>query len=216
MALRDGSFASNTGFMAACERVKGNREKEKSIIKNSLGQSHEFIRKAVKEGDTVIDATAGNGGDTLFLAKLVGNAGKVYSFDIQAKAHENTRDKLNSANLQGQVEQIQDGHQNMDRYVKEEVRAVMFNLGYLPGGDHDIGTKGDTTAEAIKKAMDLLAVNGIITIVVYYGGDSGFGEKEFILEYIEGIDNRQYTVMRTEFVNQINCPPILICIERLF
>ena len=75
--------------------------------------------------------------------------GKVYSFDIQPKAHENTFMKLREANLQSQVEQILDGHQNMDLYVKEKVRAVMFNLGYLPGGDHKIGTKGDNTAEAI-------------------------------------------------------------------
>ena len=109
--------------------MKGvNREKEKSIIKNSLGQSHEFTRKAVREGDTVVDATAGNGGDTLFLAGLVGNMGKVYSFDIQPKAHENTFMKLREANLQSQVEQILDGHQNMDLYVKEKVRAVMFKF----------------------------------------------------------------------------------------
>ena len=73
-----------------------------------------------------------------------------------------------------------------------------------------------TLQEAIKKALDILENNGIITVVIYYGGDSGFEEKDFILEYIESIDNRQFTVMKTEFVNQINCPPILICIEKLF
>ncbi len=192
------------------------REKEKTVIKNSLGQSHEVMRKAVREGDTVVDATAGNGGDTLFLAGLVGNTGKVYSFDIQPKAHENTLNRLKAANLQDKVRQVYDGHQNMDLYVKEKVRAVMFNLGYLPGGDHRIGTKADSTAEAIKKALDLLEINGIITMVIYYGGDSGFEEKDFILEYIKSIDNRQFTVMKAEFANQINCPPILVCIERLF
>ena len=197
--------------------MKGNnREKEKTVIKNSLGQSHELIRKTVREGDTVIDATAGNGGDTLFLAQLVGESGKVYSFDIQKRAHDKTLEKLKAANLDSRVCQIHDGHQNIDGYIREKVKAVMFNLGYLPGGDHSVGTRGETTSMAVGKAMDILEVNGIITIVVYYGGDSGFDEKDQIMEYIKGIDSRQFAVMKTEFVNQINCPPILICIEKLF
>lgn len=193
-----------------------NRITEKNIIKNSLGQSHEFVKKCVTEGDIVIDATAGNGGDTLFLSELVGESGKVYSFDIQEQAHGKTLRKLKDKGVEKRVVQIHDGHQNIDSYVHEKVKAVMFNLGYLPGGDHDIGTKGNTTAEALKKAMELLEINGVITVVVYYGGDSGYDEKEYVLEYIKNIDHKQYAVMKTEFVNQINCPPILICIEKLF
>jgi len=185
------------------------------IIKNSLYQSHEIIKRVVKEGDIVVDATAGNGNDTAFLASLVGERGKVYAFDIQEKAIRNTENKLREKGILQRVELILDGHQNMDLYVKQEVKAVMFNLGYLPGGDHTIGTKGETTSVAIDKALDLLAIHGIITIVVYYGGDSGFDEKDYIMKYIEDIDPKKYTVMKTEFVNQINCPPILICIEKL-
>lgn len=186
------------------------------IIKNSLGQSHDIIEKVMKSGDAAIDATCGNGGDTAFLAQLAGENGRVYSFDIQEKALEKTKKKLEELNLTKRVTLIKDGHQNMDLHVKENVRAVMFNLGYLPGGDHTIGTKAHTTIEAIKKAMELIQVHGIVSIVVYYGGDSGFDEKEAVMEFIKGIDNRRYTVMKTEFVNQINCPPILVCIEKLY
>lgn len=186
------------------------------IIKNSLYQSHEIIKNVVKAGDVVIDATAGNGNDTAFLASLVGEEGKVFAFDIQDKALENTESKLREKGLREQVELIKDGHENMDLYIKEEVKAVMFNLGYLPGGDHSIGTRGETTSIAVEKAMDLLTVHGIITIVVYYGGDSGFEEKDHIMKYIEGIDFKKFTVMKSEFLNQPNCPPILICIEKLF
>jgi hypothetical protein len=131
-------------------------------------------------------------------------------------AIKSTENKLIQLNLRDRVELIQDGHQNMDKYVNSEVKAVMFNLGYLPKGDHSIGTRWETTIEAIKKSMNLLKVNGIISIVVYYGGDSGFEEKEHVLEYIKTIDNKKYTVMMTEFVNQINCPPILVLIEKLY
>lgn len=192
------------------------RQNEACVIKNSLYQSHEIAARTVKPGDHVIDATCGNGGDTLFLAGLAGEEGKVYSFDIQQEALDRTSDKLKKEGMYDRVELIHDSHERMDDYVKEKVRCVMFNLGYLPGGDHSIGTKGESTIAAVKRAMELLVVNGIITIVVYYGGDSGFDEKEEVLEFIKTIDCRQFTVSKTEFVNQINCPPILICIEKLF
>lgn len=186
------------------------------VIKNSLGQSHDIVRQIVKAGDTVIDATAGNGNDTAFLAELVGEEGKVYSFDIQDQALQKTKDRLERLGLLKRVELVKDGHQNIKSYVKEKVKTVMFNLGYLPGGDHSIGTRGETTIQAILSSMDLIAVNGIVCIVVYYGGDSGFDEKNAVMEFIKGIDFKRFTVMKTEFVNQLNCPPILICIEKLF
>lgn len=193
-----------------------NRNIEKCIIKNSLHQSHEIIGKIVKPGDTVIDATAGNGGDTVFLAGLVGPAGHVWSFDIQQQALDRTLEKLKQSNLEGIVTLICDSHSDMDAYVRGPVRAVMFNLGYLPGGDHNIGTRGPSTVTAIKKATELIEVNGLVTVVVYYGGDSGFEEKEQVLDFVKTIDYKRFTVSQTEFVNQVNCPPILICIEKLY
>jgi len=187
-----------------------------SVLKNSLAMSHEIVSKVVLPGDTVIDATAGNGNDTVFLASLVGDTGRVYAFDIQDQAINNTYKKVVDRNFQDRVKIIKDGHQNLDLYVKEKVKAVMFNLGYLPGGDHSIATSGETTAEAIKKAMKLLTVNGIISVVVYYGGDSGFDEKEYLMEFFSGIDSKQFSVAKTEFINQVNCPPIFVCIEKLF
>ncbi|HYF83111.1 MAG TPA: class I SAM-dependent methyltransferase [Clostridia bacterium] len=185
------------------------------ILSNSLNISHEFIKKVVQQGDTVVDATMGNGNDTLFLAGLVGDKGKVYSFDIQEYALANTRKKLDDAGISSYVELIMDGHQNIDRYVAKGVRAVMFNLGYLPKGDHNIGTKADTTIEALKKSMELLMVGGLIMMVIYYGGDSGFEEKEAVLEYVKTIDCRKHIVLVSDFVNQINCPPIAVCIEKV-
>ncbi len=185
------------------------------VIKNSLGQSHDIIRGVVKKGDSAIDATAGNGNDTAFLAELVGETGRVYSFDIQREALQKTAALLDKRGLSERVSLIRDGHQNMDRYVSGNVKAIMFNLGYLPGGNHSIGTRAGTTIRAVEKGMGLIAVGGIISIVVYYGGDSGFDEKELFMRYIQGVDCRCFKVMKTEFVNQPNCPPILVCIERL-
>jgi len=169
----------------------------------------------VKEGDTVVDATCGNGNDTAFLASIVGENGRVFGFDIQERAIFNTTKKLKDLNLSGRVTLIKDGHQNMDKYVDSPVKAVMFNLGYLPSGDHDLGTRPETTIDALSKSMELLITGGIITVVIYYGGDSGFEEKEKVLEFLKSIDQKRFIVQRTDFINQANCPPILVCIEKI-
>lgn len=215
MALPEQKRSGRAAFGKERSIIKLNRNIEQCVIKNSLHQSHEIISRVVKSGDTVVDATSGNGGDTVFLARLVGPEGHVWSFDIQQQALCKTLEKLKASGLDGNVTQICDSHANMDVYVNKPVKAVMFNLGYLPGGDHNIGTRGYSTITAIKKAMELIEINGLVTVVVYYGGDSGFEEKEEVLDFIRTIDCKRFTVSQTEFVNQINCPPILICIEKL-
>lgn len=185
------------------------------ILTNSLNMSHEYIKKVVKNGDVVVDCTAGNGKDTLFLAKLAGYSGKVYAFDVQDMALKNTKNLLIKEGLLHRVKLIKSGHENIDNYVKFPIKAAMFNLGYLPGGDHSIQTKGETTEIAIKKLMDLLVVGGIISIVLYYGGDSGFEEKKHVLDFIKTINPKEFSVLVSNFVNRPNCPPIFICIEKI-
>ncbi len=185
------------------------------VLKNSLGISHDIVKQVIGKGDIVIDATAGNGNDTLFLAEIVGVEGHVYSFDVQRKALQNTYAKLRDKNLLDCVTLIQDGHEKMDQYVNCNIKAVMFNLGYLPGGDHSIHTKAHTTIEAIQKSLNLIVRNGIVMLVIYYGGDSGFDEKEAVMDLLKEIDSKTYTVLVHDFVNQINCPPIAVCIEKI-
>ena len=107
---------------------------------NSLGISREYAKKQVKPGDRVVDATAGHGRDTLLLAELVGPSGFVYAFDIQDSAIQTTRELLHSKGMEGNVSIIKDSHENMEKYVGQGISCIMFNLGYLPGGDHSIHT----------------------------------------------------------------------------
>jgi len=185
------------------------------VLQNSLSISHDIVSRTVQPGDIVVDATAGNGYDTLFLAELVGDAGHVYSFDIQTVAIQNTYNRLKDAGMLSRVTLINAGHENMDQYVHKPLKAVMFNFGYLPGGDHHIATKPETSILAIEKAMNLIVKNGIVMMVIYYGGDSGYDEKDAILEYLKTIDYKQYSVLVHQFINQINCPPIAACIEKI-
>ncbi|MDK2799650.1 MAG: hypothetical protein PWP27_1354 [Clostridiales bacterium] len=185
------------------------------VLKNSLGISHEIVRKVVCAGDIVVDATVGNGNDTLFLAELVGDTGHVYGFDIQEVALRNAQEKLQQADVLKRVSLIKDGHENMDQYIGQSVKAVMFNLGYLPGGNHSIHTKANTTIQAIQKSLDLIVPHGIVMLVIYYGGDSGFEEKDAVIDFLKTLDYRKYSVLMHHFINQIHCPPIAACIEKL-
>jgi len=180
------------------------------ILNNCLTISHEYIKKAINKNSVTIDATMGNGNDTLFLSK---HSKKVYSFDIQEKAINNTKQLLNENKISN-VLLIKDSHSELDKYVKEPVNCVMFNLGYLPKYNHSISTNYTSTIIGIKKSMELLVKNGLISIVIYHGKDSGFIEKEKVLEFISQIDDSLFKVLKISYENQKNYPPILILIEK--
>lgn len=173
-----------------------------------------FLEKIIEKGHVVIDATMGNGYDTVYLGNLVGETGKVYAFDVQEEALTSTRKKVVRDNMEDRIELIHDGHENLDKYVKEEVSCVVFNLGYLPRAKHMVITKPDTTLEAIKKSLKLLKPNGIISIAAYIGHEGGLDEKNYICEYLDNLDQKQYNVLHMEFTNQINNPPQLILVEK--
>ena len=174
---------------------------------------HQLFMEYVHEGDIVIDATAGGGQDTLKLCECVGSTGKVYAFDIQQEAVKSTNELLQRLGYQAQV--LLESHTEMDRYAQEgTVDCITFNFGWLPGGDHSIHTQTETSLQAIEKGLKLLRVGGIMSLCIYYGRDTGFAEKDAILEYLQQVDSKKYTVIVPAFHNRPNCPPIPVCIIR--
>ena len=125
-------------------------------LKSARYLAREVIGQAVLPGDAAVDATMGNGHDTLMLCEAVGPAGKVYAFDVQEQALAETEKRLKEHGMDGRAVLIHAGHEHMAEYVKEPVRAVMFNLGWLPGGDHDVTTRWETTRQAVESALSLL------------------------------------------------------------
>ena len=179
---------------------------------NTLTLAHQFVEAKIKKGDTVIDATCGKGRDTLFLSTLVGAEGRVLAFDIQETAVNLTKALL-AENGRQNVDVILDSHENMDKYVKNcSVDGIMFNFGWLPGGDHDIFSTGDTSVKAIGKGLELLKPGGIMSLCIYYGRNNGYAERDKIFEYIKTIDQEQYTVITAEFSNRRGEPPIPVFI----
>lgn len=187
---------------------------ETNYLTNAMNLAKELCQKKVKHGDVVVDATMGNGNDTIFLCKLVGEKGKVYSFDIQESAVEITKENLKINNVEGQVQLILDGHENIDKYIKEEVKLVMFNLGYLPKAEHRITTKVSTTIMAVEKSLKLLQKNGIVILVIYHGHEEGKKEKENIESFVKNLNQKEYNVIELCFINQVNNPPVLIAVEK--
>ncbi|MHC6180274.1 tRNA 5-(aminomethyl)-2-thiouridylate-methyltransferase MnmM [Clostridium sp. JNZ X4-2] len=186
----------------------------KDYFTNAVDLAKDICMKKLHKGDIAVDATMGNGNDTAALAELVGISGKVYAFDIQKKAVENTRKNIDERNLSKQVKLINDGHENMDRYIDEKVKLFIFNLGYLPKGRHDVTTKAATTLKAVEKCLKLIQQNGVIILVIYYGHEQGKIEKDALEGYVKTLNQREYNVVKASFVNQINCPPMLIIIEK--
>jgi predicted methyltransferase len=137
----------------------------------------DILKPMICEGDLAIDATAGNGHDTLFLAGCVGAAGKVLAFDVQAAALASARARLESASLTDRVDFFLASHAAMGRHAAAgSVAVVMFNLGYLPGENHELTTESNETLTALAVAVDLIKPGGVLSVVCYPGHPAGAAE----------------------------------------
>lgn len=171
----------------------------------------------IEEGDILVDATCGNGYDTLNLAKKC--PAKLYAFDIMDQAILNTRQLLMTNGYQsrlddGSIQLICDSHENIDFYINQPVKAFTFNLGYLPGGNKNITTSNSSTVIAVKKALNLLDTNGLICITMYSGHDEGKDEKETLLNISASLDSKKYHAAYINMINQKNNPPEILLITK--
>lgn len=175
-----------------------------------------FLTLQIKPGDLCIDATMGNGHDTELLCHLAGEQGKVLAFDIQKEALLQTQKRLSESNVPHNYRLILDSHSHIDQYAdKDSVSCITFNLGYLPGGDHALATQASTTLEALEKSLPLLKKDGLLSLCIYSGGDSGFTERDALLPYLKNLNPREYLVILSSYYNRPNHPPIPVLIRRL-
>lgn len=185
-----------------------------------LSFAHQLVKERTAPGDSVIDATMGNGNDMLMLAERVGPEGFVYGFDIQPEALAQTRAKLEQAGRyrEGRIHLYRESHEFMLDVLPDgligHTSAVMFNLGYLPGHGHEIITRPETTLPALQAALQLLKSGGILTIVLYSGHQGGRSETDAVLDWAGRLPQASYQVLRYGFLNQRNDPPFLIAIEK--
>lgn len=165
-----------------------------------------FILRHLGEGDVAVDFTMGNGHDTQFLSETVGESGRVYAFDIQESAVNSTRARLESEGCPRNYTLIHDSHHNVKNYVHEPIKAGMFNLGYLPGGDKSVTTMRTTTLPAIEAAISLLAPDGILLVAIYPGHEEGRLEGEEIAEYLSTLSRFKVCCTRLRILNSPTSP----------
>jgi SAM-dependent methyltransferase len=174
---------------------------------NTLGMVHDFLRQHIRPGALCIDATAGKGRDTALLCRLAGETGRVLAFDIQQEAVEQTRALLDREGLRAEV--YLDSHAHMERYADPgTVDCVVFNFGRLPGGNPRIFTQADSSIAAIDGGLRLLRPQGVMAIALYYGGENGYEERDAILNHLESLNDRQYSVLVCRWANRRNNPPM--------
>jgi len=166
----------------------------------------QFILTHLKPGDTCADFTMGNGHDTEFLSKTVGPDGHVYAFDIQAQAVESTAKNLKEAGCPDNYTLINASHHLAGEYIHEKIKAGMFNLGWLPGGDKSIYTLRKTTMPAIETAISLLDLDAVLTVAVYPGHEEGDLEGKMIEEYFEGLSRFKVCVTKIKIINSPASP----------
>ena len=171
-----------------------------------------------------VDATCGRGNDTVW---LTAHCGRVYAFDIQSEAIASTREALQAAGIadarvlsQAQASQlaagmlIEESHANLAHYVSEPIGLIVFNLGYLPGGDKQRATQAETTLAALQAALDKLSVGGLLSVTMYWGHEAGKIERAAVLRWAAALDRSTYHCVHTDMCNQPNCPPEILFVTR--
>ena len=181
--------------------------------------SHQLLRERLFPGDMAIDATAGNGHDTHFLAQLTGPDGMVFAFDVQGEAIAATRSLLGRWGVPASSWQlIQAGHETMTEAIPPRwhghAGAVLFNLGYLPGSDKTIITAAASTVAAMRGALEMLRPGGVLVAVIYTGHPGGQAEAQAVLDFATGLSMRDYHAIEYRTLNSRNTPPAVLAIEK--
>lgn len=181
--------------------------------------THSIIREHLRNGAFAIDATVGNGHDTLFLAKCVSANGQIYGFDIQALALQTTAQRLQQHGLQDRVTLLHASHAEMIEFIPVElhgcIQAIMFNLGYLPGADKNIITQTESTLQAMQAACNLLAGQGILTVMAYPGHAGGDEETRCLDQWLQTLDSDRYAVQTIFSHQHQTTAPRLFVIRKL-
>ncbi|MEO2018837.1 MAG: FAD-dependent oxidoreductase [Fuerstiella sp.] len=207
------------GSMTEATEVESEHSYDRLLAKSTTYQrpltslAQQAVREVLTGGETVIDATVGNGFDTCFLADTVGTAGRVIGFDVQHCAIEATTRRLDAGGF-ANVDLKQQSHAELKTAVEEEtVTAVMFNLGFLPRSDKTVVTKATSSTAAIAAALEVLKPHGILTILAYRGHDGGQDEYDAVHRLLQDYAE-QYDLQRIDSIPARQTAPVLFILRK--
>ena len=179
--------------------------------------AHEYVSEVLQSGDVAIDATAGNGYDTLFLSQGVGETGVVFAIDKQREAVERTRARLEASHVTN-VRLVEGSHARLTELITDDfhgrVSAIMFNLGYLPRGDKEITTTPDTTRSAIQQGLELLKPGGIMSVLAYTGHPGGPEEASVVADVLRTLSEGRFLVMEPTPSPREDAPRLFVVKKR--
>lgn len=182
-------------------------------LNHAVQFQHNLWQDAMAKAHCIVDATVGNGHDFLYLANHCAPHAALFGFDIQLAAIKATQERMKECSRRDISWQLSLGDHadflGQDTPLDYPIDLAVFNLGYLPSGDHSLMTKADTTIRALQGAISHLAPQGMITVVAYPGTPEGATEEAAVLEYITGLPQRNYDVSTWRPLNQRNQPPTL-------
>ncbi|MFV0339084.1 MAG: class I SAM-dependent methyltransferase [Parachlamydiaceae bacterium] len=171
---------------------------------------HFILKEQISPNDLCIDATCGNGFDTLFLARLT-LSGKVYAFDVQETALSRTKEKLEKEGLLDRVQLIHASHKTFPEYIQEgSIKAIVYNLGYLPGSDKKVVTTKESTLESVENALKLLRQDGLLCLMLYTGHREGADEAVSLKEWAKNLPSHRYHVLHCHAMNRNLCPELML------
>ena len=191
-----------------------------------------ILAEYISKGDTVIDCTAGNGHDTLFLARATGPSGKVLAFDVQEKALDASEGLLRDNGFSCKrisrhhsgvlacdeaspsIFLINDSHENIRDYTVTEPQVIIYNLGYLPGGDHSMVTTPASTISSVRSSLDILRQGGVISVITYPGHEEGAAEERLLSELFGSLKPGAYEVLYISQHNRNNSPNLFLCYKK--
>lgn len=187
---------------------------------SAVGFCHRLLRERLRPGDWAVDATAGNGQDTLLLTQLTGPDGKVFAFDIQPEAINATARLLAESGIAATgFTLITTSHENMSAHLPADAQgqlaAVIFNLGFLPGGDKSVITQPGSTLSGMRDAMLLIRRGGLLLLVLYPGHPGGALESEAVRAEVSGLPPRFWQVTEHRALNTARPAPFVIVLEKL-
>lgn len=170
-----------------------------------------LLRPAIRDGDLVIDATSGNGHDTVFLAECVGPRGRVIAFDVQDEAIRSAVQRVETADFSDRVEFYMKSHVHMEEHAQPgSLAAVMFNLGYLPGADHGRTTVVGETLSAMDAAARLLKPGAVLSVVCYPGHEAGADEARAVEEWMAARTADGWRVAKYAMLGTLRPAPFLL------
>lgn len=182
------------------------------IINNPVKLSHYLIENRVENNIRACDMTAGNGKDSKFILDNK-NPKILYAFDIQKLSQERCKKLIGQRK---NFKFILDDHKNIEKYIEEKIDLFIYNLGFLPKGDKSITTNYKSVIESLKSCLNLLNENGLILITFYPGHEEGKNEEKYVGEFLKNLDQKTFQVIKYNFYNQINNPPFLISIRKVW